>query len=162
MDTAAQPESEPITTGHLAQMADLYHVPVSHGTLNALADEHGQVDPAKAKSFQEYLNTTAQGLYPTLAPQIAAGIPTGHLVSPYTEVAKMVLGDHVEPNYIADPKWGRALTGAQEPKTGRPAPMGLDEWRQTLMNDRQYGYEFTPQAQEHAAHTIAALNEAFS
>jgi hypothetical protein len=86
-------ESEKTPADHLETLKDLahnYHVPMSDETLKAIADKG--VDPKKMQAFEEYLKTAAQGLYPTLAPQIAAGIPTGYLLDPYRQLGKQVLG----------------------------------------------------------------------
>jgi hypothetical protein len=153
-------EGEPVTVKDLAEMAHMYHVPVSRGTLEDLAEPDGTIEPKKAAAFEQYIITMAQGLFPTFAPQIAAGIPTAHLTEPYRQVAKMTLGDHVEPDFIGDPKWGQAMTGGRDPKTGRPVPMGLDEWKSHMMKNREYGYEFTPQSHQQVAKMMDTMNQA--
>jgi hypothetical protein len=153
-------EQQPMTVRDLAEFAKMYHVPVSRGTLESMADDSGEIDPKKAELFQQHIIMQAQGLYPGFAPQIAGGIPTDHLVEPYRQVSKMVLGDHVEPDFVGDPKWGAALTGGSDPKTGRPVPMGLDQWKNHLMTDRRYGFEFTPQAHEQVNHMRDTIRQA--
>ena len=52
----------------------------------------------------------AQGLYPTLAKQIKAGLKPAHLLEPYRQVARMVMQDQeLSPDFISDPKWSAAF-----------------------------------------------------
>ena len=148
------PQAEPVD---FKQMADLYHVPVSDGTI---ADITGtNPTPEKTKAFEEYLKTSAQGLYPTLAPQIAAGIPTAHLLDPYRQVGKQMLGENFAPDFIADPKASVALTGGMHPETGRPAPMSLDQWKQHLMTEPGFGWGYTQQAHDRVNMLLSNLEQ---
>ena len=144
----------------LKRMAHDYAVPMSQGTLDEIA---GDLTPAKVKAFEEYIKTVAQGLYPTLAPQIKAGIPTAYLLDPYRQVAKQMLGENHEPNFQSDPASMAALTGGSDPATGRPAPMSLDQWKGHLQTHPAFGYDSTPQAQQTAQNALsemmAAMNE---
>ena len=63
---ADEPVQEQHSVGDLAKLADLYHVPMSHGTLKDMGDENGNVSPEKHAAFEDYLKTAAQGLYPTV------------------------------------------------------------------------------------------------
>jgi len=154
------PTIEKIMPNDLAKIADLYHVPVSRGTIESMADENGHVTPEKHQAFHEYVKSAAQGLYPSMAKQIAAGIPTAHLLDPYRQVAKMQLGEHVEPDFHNDPKWEAALTGGRD-KDGKPVPMSLGEWKRHLRTQPEYGYQNTPQGQEMMSKALDALRQAF-
>ena len=154
-------ENTDLRVGHLAQLANTYMVPYSMGTLQQLADEKGSVTPEKAQAFEENLKQQASGLYPTLAGSIKAGIPTAHLLEPYRQVAKKTLGDHVEPDFLGDPKWQQALTGGTDPKTQGPAPMGLAEWQNHMKRDQKYGYQHTPQANAQVGELLHNMAQAF-
>ena len=156
---ADEPVQEQHSVGDLAKLADLYHVPMSHGTLKDMGDENGNVSPEKHAAFEDYLKTAAQGLYPTFAKQIAAGIPTGHLLDPYRQIAKMQLGDHVEPNFH-DPMWEAALSGSRD-KDGKPQPMGLAEWKGHLRSNPEYGFQHTPQGQALMGKALNSMSQAF-
>lgn len=143
----AEETAKTIGTKEMADMASLYHVPMSEGTIKGIAGE-GEVPPEKAKAFEEYLKTAAQGLYPSLAPQIAAGIPTGHLLDPYRQVAKQMLGENFEPDFINDHKSAAALNASTDPKTGRPTPMTLDQWKQHIMSEPKFGWGYTKEAHD--------------
>ncbi len=151
-------EEKTPTAADLAKVAELYHVPISDQTIQDVSKD---LTPEKAQAFEEYIKTAAQGLYPTLAPQIKAGIPTSYLLDPYRQIAKQKLGDDYEPNFQSDPKATAALTGGTDPQTGRPAPMSLDQWKQHLMSDPGFGYDKTPEAIAKAQQVVAALHEGF-
>jgi len=148
------PEAKSMTAADMKQLAHDYAVPMSEGTLKQIAED---MTPQKAKAFEEYLKTTAQGLYPTLAPQIEAGIKTAYLLDPYRQVAKQMLGEDHEPNFMTDPKSSAALNGGHDPKTGRPVPMSLDEWKGHLQSHPGFDYKSTPAAQEKMSSILQGL-----
>ena len=156
-------ENEPIPTGQtpadVKQMADLYHVPLSDETINAVA--HG-ADDAKMAAFENYLKVAAEGLYPTFASQIRSGIPTAYLLDPYRQVAKSMLGEAFEPDFIGNPRDVQALEGATDPKTGHPTPMSLDQWRKTIASDPRFAYDKTPHAVSAAQYTMQQLHQAMT
>jgi len=146
-----------MTVADLRKMAHDYHVPMSEGTLEQIAK--GGLTPEKAKAFEEHMKVTAQGLYPTMAKQINAGIPTAYLLDPYRQIAKQTLGEHVEPNFHTDPKATAALHGGSDPSTGRAAPMSLDQWKTHLMTHPGWEYDKTPAAHARANEIIEALHK---
>ena len=143
-----------MTAADLKSMAHDYAVPMSEGTLHKIAED---LTPEQAKAFEEYIKTAAQGLYPTLAPQIKAGIPTAYLLDPYRQVSKQVLGEDHEPDFVGDPKSAAALSGGMDPATGRPAPMSLDQWKGHLQSHPGFGYDQTPQAQETISNALQGM-----
>lgn len=111
----------------------------------------GDVDESMGGGLEHVINdlaSQAKGLYPAFASQIDQGLTPRLLSEPYRQMAKQVLGYHVEPNFMSEPKWIRALQGTFDEKANRVTPMPLHEWRNLMMNDRQYGWENTPQAHE--------------
>lgn len=156
----AEPEAKPMTVADLKKLAADYAVPISDGTIEKIAGE--DPTPEKEKAFVEYLKTTAMGLYPTLAPQIKAGIPTSYLLDPYRQVSKQMLGENTEPDFAADPKASAALSGGSDPATGRPAPMSLDQWKQHIMSHPGFNWDKTPAAHEMVGNVIQSLRQGFS
>lgn len=138
----------------MKQLAHDYAVPMSEGTLKQIAED---MTPTKARAFEDYLKTTASGLYPTLAPQIQAGIKTAYLLDPYRQVSKQMLGEDFEPNFTSDPKSSAALNGGRDPKTGRPAPMSLDEWKGHIRSHAGFGWDKTPAANEEVNNVIQQM-----
>jgi len=155
------PEQKPLTVADLKNMAHNYQVPMSDETIKQVAGE-GAVDPTKAKAFEQYLQTAAQGLYPTFAPQIKAGIPTAYLLDPYRQVGKQVLGDQFEPDFVGNSAHAKALSGAIDPQTGRPAPMSLDQWKQHLKTDESFGWSETPDGKAATSKVLQAIHNGFS
>jgi len=136
----------------LKKIADDYVVPISE---SALAEWKKVGDEAK---FKEYVTQVSMGLYPALAPQIQAGIPTRFLLDPYVQVAQEILGPVMtEPNW-SDPKWAVALQGGQDAKTGRPSLMPLNQWRLHVMSDPSHGFAASPMGQQHADNLIKAIH----
>lgn len=138
----------------MKQLAHDYAVPMSDGTLKELAQD---MTPEKARAFEDYLKQTASGLYPTLAPQIQAGIKTAYLLDPYRQVAKQMLGENFEPNFMSDPKSSAALSGGSDPKTGRPVPMSLDQWKGHIQSHPGFDWKTTPAAHEQVANVLQGL-----
>ena len=140
----------------IEKIADDYVIPLSDEARGEWAKTKDE------KGFKAYAEQVACGLYPTFAPQIQAGLPTRVLLDPYVQVAQQVLGPVMtEPNW-SDPKWGAALQGGVDPKTGRPIPMTLDEWSKYLVKEPGHGFEFSPAAHERADSFSKALNDAFT
>ena len=148
-----------MTAEDIKKMAHDYHVPMSEGTVKDMAKN---MTPEKATAIEGYIKTTAQGLFPTLAPQIKAGIPTAHLLDPYRQLGKQMLGDHFEPDFHTDPSAMKALSGNVDQATGRPAPMSLDQWRSHIMSDPSFGWGNTPAAHNMANQLMSTLGQAFS
>jgi len=153
-EETAKPEAKPMALADMKQLAHDYAVPMSEGTLKSIAED---MTPAKGKAFEEYLKTTASGLYPTLAPQIQAGIKTAYLLDPYRQVGKQMLGEDFEPNFMTDPKSSAALTGGADPKTGRPVPMSLDQWKGHIQSHPGFDWKSTPAAHEQVANVLQGL-----
>ena len=151
------PEPKTVNAQELITMAHNYHVPMHEDTIASMVGETGQVDSSKAKAFEEYLKTTASGLYPTLAKQIQGGIPTAYLIEPYRQVAKQMLGGNVELDFQTDPKAVAALHGGFDPETGRPAPMSLSQWKEHITSHSGFEWDKTPQAHEHVQSVLDAI-----
>jgi hypothetical protein len=155
-----KPEAEKTYTGKDVQdLFASFMVPMSKEAINNLSAD---LTPEKFTALEDYAKTTAMGLYPTLAKQIQSGIPVHHLMEPYRQVGKQMLGEQFEPDFVGDPKSSMALSGGSDAETGRPAPMSLDQWRAHLVNERSFGWEFTPAAHEASQKVIDAINAGFS
>ena len=89
-ETKQKPETKVDFLKKTKQIVQDYMVPMSEGSLKKATEN---MNEASFKAFEEYIKKTAEGLYPTMAKQIAAGIPTSHLMEPYRQVGKQVLGE---------------------------------------------------------------------
>lgn len=124
-----------------------YLIPMSDGALKEWDGKDG---------FAEYAASVAAGMFPTLAPQLQAGITTKALLDPYTQIAKQLIGDDTEPDW-SSPLWSKALSGGTDPKTGHPTVMPLNDWITYLKSTPGTGYEYTPQAHEAANNLAQAM-----
>jgi hypothetical protein len=120
-------------------------VPFSEGTLKSMFDGVKDAE-SSLSSFTDYVKTAAQGLYHSFAPQIKAGIPTVHLLEPYRQVAKQMLGEQFEPDFVNDHKSMAVLSGSVDKDSGRAVPMTMDQWRQHIMSEPQFGWGGTVEA----------------
>jgi len=158
-DMSIMPDKEPKGVGkQIKKIADDYVVPISDHAIEqwteALKGQDIQV-------FKDYASQVACGLYPTLAPQISAGIPTQVLLDPYVRTAENILGPIMtEPDWT-DAKWSAALQGGLDPKTGRPVPMTLHEWSEYLRQEPGHGWDKSPEAQSRAQMFGQALDQSF-
>jgi len=141
--------------GEIERVAKDYVIPISDEAMKEWAK-------AGPEEFKKYAEQVAMGLYPTFAPQIQQGIPTRVLLDPYIQVAQQVLGPVMSNPNWSDPKWSAALQGGIDPKTGRPIPMTLDEWRKHLMQSPGHGWEYSPQAHDRASQFNKIINDAFT
>ena len=166
----------PITAQQIGNMVKTALTGASVESLFVAADA---AENAATKQFQEQ----AQGLYPALSSQIAAGQTVQNLVAPYFNVAESITGVPAS-TMMADQqggglsKWSAFLQGGNNPAgatktnvapgtsaTGSAAQAGpqmmtLDQWKQTLMQDPQYGFQKTQGAQDMAEQLSSAiLNE---
>ena len=160
--TEQEPVAEPMTVEQLASLAHDYQVPMSEETLKAIVGDGKEANPEKVQAFEAYLKEAAAGLFPTMAPQIRAGIKTGYLLDPYRQVGKRVLGDQFEPDFVGDPRSSAALSGGRDPKTGRPVPMTLDEWKQHLMAEPSFGWIKTAAGQRNLRSVMDAIRAGFN
>ena len=143
----------------IKSIADDYVIPMSESGIRQWADALKDKD---IKKFKVYAEQVAVGLYPTFEVQISAGLPTRVLLDPYVQMASQVLGPMMtEPDWT-DPKWAKALQGGLDPKTNRPVPLPLDQWKQSLMTDPGHGWEFSPAAHKRANDFVSHMQKEFS
>lgn len=161
----AMPESPPMVgqqpmlkgkAGQIEKIALDYVIPMSNMALEEWAKS------STPEEFKRYAEQVAVGMYPTFAPQIQSGIPTRILLDPYIQVAQQVLGPMAGTPNWSDPKWGAALQGNTDPKTGRPIPMSIDQWRSFLMQHPAHGWDKSPQAIDRARQFADILQKGFN
>jgi hypothetical protein len=157
------------------QAALQYQIPISDAQIGQMVQQGlGSASvayPASAatdvqnKAIQQFQEQAA-GLYPTLSSQIKAGNTVQNLTAPYLSVAQAVTGVPASSmmldntNSAGLTKWSNFLQGGTDPKTGAPTTMTLDQWKKTLMQDPQYGFQTTQGAQDMAEQLSSAiLNE---
>lgn len=150
--TPASPSGDRAEHESIERTATNYMIPLAPGAKEQWRDNEA--------GFEQHAKDVASGLYPTMAPQIQAGVHMRTLMDPYVQVAKQVLGPETEPDFHA-PAWARALEGGLDPKTGRASPMPLTAWRTYLMTNPTFGYDRSPEALQRADEFIQALHASF-
>ena len=155
-------QEKPMSMNDMKSVLHDYHVPMSDGSLQKLLGESEGLVGDKANAFVEHVKMTAQGLFPTLATQIKAGIPTAVLLDPYRQVGKQILGEQFEPDFIGDTRHAQAIQGSIDPATSRPAPMNLNKWGQYLRTEPTLGWHSTPDGQRRIQKIVDAIHEGFS
>jgi hypothetical protein len=149
---AASPEGK--KPDEIRKIAEDYVIPISDEAIATWAK-------STSEDFKKYAEQVSSGLFPTFAPQIQQGIPTKILLDPYVQVAQQALGAAMEEPNWTDPKWNAALQGSLDPKTGRPVPMTLDEWRKFLVQSPDHGWDKTDQAHNLANDFADKLHQQF-
>jgi len=121
------------------------------------------VDIASGKQarqgFTSYALQTAKTLYKGIASQLDAGLTFQQIVDPYRNYASQILELNPETISFIDPKWTRAVNFTDD--KGQVRAMGLDEWGDYLRQDKQFGYEYTSQAQQRAYQVVNNLANLF-
>jgi hypothetical protein len=159
------------------QIGNMVKQSLQGATVESMYVAADAAESAATKQFQEQ----AQGLYPALSSQIAAGNTVQNLVAPYFNVAEAITGVPAS-TMMADQqsgglsKWSAFLQGGNNPAgatktapgtsaTGSAAAAGpqmmtLDQWKTYLMQTPQYGFQNTQGAKDMAEQmTSAILNE---
>jgi len=152
-------EQKLMTPADMKKMVEDHQIPMSE---SSLAEMSKDMTPEKGKAFEEYVRNTAMGLYPTMATQIKAGIPVKHLIEPYRQVAKQMLGDQAELDFAGDPKASAALTGGFDPATQRPAPMSLNQWKAHIQSHPGFNWEQTPNGRDWSAGVAQSIRQMFT
>ncbi len=159
------------------QIGNMVKQSLQGATVESMYVAADAAEAAATKQFQEQ----AQGLYPALSSQIAAGQTVQNLVAPYFNVAESITGVPAS-TMMADQqsgglsKWSAFLQGGNNPAgatktapgtsaTGSAAQAGpqmmtLDQWKTYLMQNPTYGFQNTQGAKDMAEQmTSAILNE---
>ena len=155
------PQPKPATEKDLVELAHNWHVPISGEAIKGIVGDEKEVAPEKVQAFMDYLKKTAIGLYPTLAPQLQAGIPTAYLLDPYRQIGKQLFGAGFEPDFQTDPKMRQALNGGTDPQTGRAVPLSLDAWQSKLKSDPSLGYMDSPRGKAERSGLLRNLSDSF-
>lgn len=165
---------------YFTTIAHEYLVPQSQAALNqraALAatqttTTNGSAYEARENEIADYTETMqrmAAQLYPTFATQITKGVPTQTLLDPYSETIGKTLGFNTATKTATQglgitwqqPKWSVFLTGGKSQTGKLPAPMTLDQVRQTVITTPQYGWATTDTGKQAKANVAQQLAQSF-
>jgi len=146
-------EQDPEIAAHMpiaeviVNLAHDYMIPMSEESLTEwvhhMVQEKATPEEAE-KTFKPYAQQIAAALYPNFAEQIKKGVPVKTLVTPYSEVAKSMLGNDAQPDF-QQPQWSAALDGGRD-ADGKPAPMAMQDWKKHIATHPSFGYKDTDHA----------------
>jgi hypothetical protein len=135
----------------IREMAASYGISLSDTEINSYVNKFAVGEESNV-SFEGKMREYAKVLYPAISNQIDAGSTFTDIVAPYRSKAAAIL--ELEPDQIdfMDSKYLAAVTKTND--KGEQSMMSAREWEQELRTNRQFGYEFTQQAQS-AAYSVA-------
>jgi hypothetical protein len=121
--------------------------------------ERGTTNVLTEQGLRERAKLAILGEMPHLKPQLDAGLTPATMFKNYQTEAATLLG--VDPNTInfSDPKWRNALA-SRDPQ-GNIRQLSLPEWRREIRTNPEYGYQFTPQANQDALDIALTVAKAF-
>jgi hypothetical protein len=111
------------------------------------------------QSFQQYALNAAKTLFPGISAQLDAGQTFSQITDPYKNVAAQILEINPQGIDFLDPKWTKAITFVDD--KGQQRPMNFNEWGNYLRQNRQFGYEYTSDAQSRAYEVVNNLANLF-
>jgi hypothetical protein len=114
-------------------------------------------------AFEQFLKAQAVKNYPWMGEQINEGVTPNQIIAPYANAASQIL--EIAPTVAQTDLTGNGklafALGQKNPKTNQTEPMSVADFRQQLMTDPKYGYQYTNQAQQAAWTTGAELLRSF-
>jgi hypothetical protein len=125
-----------------------------NAVLTGTADRKGIV--LNEAALVERAKASAKALYPHLSQQLDAGLSLDDLFKNYRQYASSIL--ELDPNgidFVKDPKWSRAFGNSQ---TG---PLSLSDWERELKTNKDYGWQYTNQANQQVSSVVSTLERAF-
>ena len=140
---------------------------VVNAITNSAGDSYSIAAAAKdaASAAEQHFQTLAAGAYPALAGQIMSGQDVATLITPYNNITAQYTGK--DPASLSNPGVDPTsadyafLQGAKDPKTGQPTMMTMNEWKQKLMQDPQYGFQNTAGGKALASQMASSILNAF-
>jgi hypothetical protein len=130
------------------KLASDYGVSLSDGEFNQLVDRFA-VGQENETSLTSSFQAKATALFPALSERLMAGETFSQIVEPYRYRASQILGrDFAATDFMDNDSFSQAVTYVGD--DGKQRPMTYTEWGQYLRSNREFGYEFTDEAQSRA------------
>ena len=140
------------------EIAGNYGVSISDTEFNELVNKFA-VGQENEQSLTSSFQTRATALFPAISERLMAGETFRNIVEPYRSRASTILGrDFAATDFMDNDSFAQAVTYVGD--DGKQRPMTYTEWGQYLRTNREFGYEFTDEAQSRAymvANRIADL-----
>ena len=133
-----------------------YYIKPTDSDINAVATGVLGVDDLEAR-----YRTETKSLYPHLSQLIDSGSSLRDIAAPYVRAAQEILGvneDEVD-LFSASSKFRLALDSMGP--DGNPRRMTVSEWVRKLRTDPNFGYQYTPQANQDATNIALSVARTF-
>lgn len=142
----------------IREAANMYGVNLGDAELNSWVQKWAS-GAENQQSVTAAMQEWSKVLYPSIAQYIDQGRTFQDVVAPYKSIAAGLL--ELDPNQInfTEPKWLAAIS--QEDKAGQQKLMSASEWQREIRTNRDFGFEFTKQAQDQAYLVANQMAELF-
>lgn len=143
---------------NIRQTANQYGLRLSDDVFNQWTTDIA-TGKATSQTFQQYALETAKTLFPGISTQLDSGQTFQQIVDPFRSSASQLLNISADSIDFLDPKWTKAISNVDQ--SGQQRMMSFSEWADYLRNERSFGYEYTPDAQEKAFRVANQLANLF-
>jgi len=141
------------------EIAGNYGVSISDTEFNELVNKFA-VGQENEQSLTSSFQTRATALFPAISERLMAGETFRNIVEPYRARASQILGrDFAATDFMDNDSFAQAVTYMGD--DGKQRPMTYTEWGQYLRSNREFGYEFTDEAQSRAYQIANSIADIF-
>jgi len=141
------------------EIAGNYGVSISDTEFNELVNKFA-VGQENEQSLTSSFQTRATALFPAISERLMAGETFRNIVEPYRSRASAILGrDFAATDFMDNDSFAQAVTYMGD--DGKQRPMTYTEWGQYLRSNREFGYEFTDEAQSRAYQIANSIADIF-
>lgn len=141
------------------EIAASYGVSISETEFSELVNKFA-VGQENEESLTSAFQTRATALFPGISERLSAGESFRNIVEPYRARASQILGrDFSATDFMDNDSFAQAVTYMGD--DGKQRPMTYTEWGQYLRNTREFGYEYTDEAQSRAYQVANRIADIF-
>jgi len=141
------------------EIAASYGVSVSDLEFSQLVEKFA-LGRENEESLTSAFQTRATALFPALSERLMAGETFSDIVEPYRNRASKILEqDFSASDFMDNDSFAQAVTYIGD--DGKQRPMTYTEWGQYLRSNREFGYEYTSEAQSRAYQVANRIADIF-
>lgn len=141
------------------EIAASYGVSVSDLEFSQLVEKFA-LGRENEESLTSAFQTRATALFPAISERLMAGETFADIVEPYRNRASQILGqDFSASDFMDNDSFAQAVTFTGD--DGKQRPMTYTEWGQYLRSNREFGYEYTDEAQGRAYQVANRIADIF-
>ena len=141
------------------EIAASYGVSISDTEFSQLVNKFA-VGQENQESLTAAFQTRSSALFPALSERLMAGETFANIVEPYRNRASKILEqDFSASDFMDNDSFAQAVTYVGD--DGKQRPMTYTEWGQYLRSNREFGYEYTSEAQSRAYQVANRIADIF-